>query len=132
MAPRYFTAEQANAVLAEVRPLAEQMVEHAGQLAEARRRQEELATHIAGNGGDIAPADLADAEDAVEREANALADAIERIQAAGAQVKDIERGLLDFPARADVLLCWHLGEDEVGYWHSPEDGFAGRKPLPFE
>jgi hypothetical protein len=132
MAVRYFTAEQANAALAQVRPLAERMVEHAALLAGARERQEELATHIAGNGGDIAPADLAEAEDAVEREANALADAIERIQAAGAQVKDIERGLLDFPAREDVLLCWHLGEDEIGYWHSPEDGFAGRKPLPFE
>jgi hypothetical protein len=132
MAGRYFTAEEANAALEQVRPLAERMVEHAALLAQARERQEELATHIAGNGGDIAPADLAEAEDAVEREANALADAIDRIQAAGAQVKDIATGLLDFPAREDVLLCWHLGEDEIAYWHSPEDGFAGRKPLPFE
>jgi hypothetical protein len=29
-------------------------------------------------------------------------------------------------------LCWQLGEDEVAYWHSIEDGFAGRKPLPIE
>jgi len=30
-----------------------------------------------------------------------------------------------------VLLCWHLGEDSVQYWHGVEEGFAGRKPLPF-
>jgi hypothetical protein len=43
-------------------------------------------------------------------------------------------GLLDFPARRgdeDVLLCWKLGEDEIAYWHGLEEGFAGRKPLPF-
>jgi hypothetical protein len=132
MPSRYFTPDEANAALAQVRPLAERMVEQAGRLAQARERQEELAVHIAGNGGDITPADLADAQEAVEREAGALADAIESIQAAGAQVKDIERGLVDFPARADVLLCWHLGEDEIAYWHGPEEGFAGRKPLPYE
>ena len=132
MAARYFTLEEANAALDEVRPLAESMVSHAGALARARAHQEQLASHIAGNGGDIAPTDLAEAQDAVEREANALADAIERIQARGVQVKDVETGLLDFPARVDVLLCWHLGEDDIRFWHSPEDGFAGRKPLPYE
>jgi hypothetical protein len=50
----------------------------------------------------------------------------------GVQVKDLEQGLLDFPSMLDgktVLLCWKLGEKEIGYWHSEEDGFAGRKPL---
>jgi hypothetical protein len=50
----------------------------------------------------------------------------------GVQVKDLEKGLLDFPSvmdGRDVLLCWKLGEKEIGYWHTPEDGFAGRKPL---
>jgi hypothetical protein len=52
------------------------------------------------------------------------------------QVKDLDRGLVDFPARhpesgEDVLLCWELGEPEVAYWHDLESGFAGRKPLPF-
>src|SRR5215216_4655029 len=44
--------------------------------------------------------------------------------------------LIDFPAHhpeshETVLLCWHLGEDSVQYWHGVEEGFAGRKPLPF-
>jgi len=59
-------------------------------------------------------------------------DTLAEIDAIGVQVKDLEEGLLDFPCIVDgrtVLLCWKLGEKEIGYWHSPEDGFAGRKPL---
>ena len=59
-------------------------------------------------------------------------DALSEIDAIGVQVKDLEKGLLDFPCLLDgktVLLCWKLGEKEIGYWHSLEDGFAGRKPL---
>jgi hypothetical protein len=59
-------------------------------------------------------------------------DALAEIDAIGVQVKDLDKGLLDFPCVVDgrmVLLCWKLGEKEIGYWHSMEDGFAGRKPL---
>jgi hypothetical protein len=59
-------------------------------------------------------------------------DALAEIDSIGVQVKDLEKGLLDFPCLLDgqtVLLCWKLGEKEIGYWHSMEDGFAGRKPL---
>lgn len=55
------------------------------------------------------------------------------IDALGIQLKDYSRGLIDFPSlRNDklVLLCWQLGEgDEIEWWHEPEAGFAGRKPL---
>ena len=50
----------------------------------------------------------------------------------GVLVKDADLGLLDFPALrsgAPVLLCWHVGEDAVAFWHSYEEGFAGRKPI---
>ena len=58
------------------------------------------------------------------------------LEAAGVQVKDLDRGLVDFPARHPesgdlVLLCWHLGEDRVAFWHGLDEGFVGRKPLPF-
>jgi hypothetical protein len=59
-------------------------------------------------------------------------DTLGEIEEIGVQVKDLEQGLLDFPSMMDgktVLLCWKLGEKEIGYWHLPEDGFAGRKPL---
>lgn len=57
---------------------------------------------------------------------------LRRFQELGIQLKDVERGLVDFPAwREDreVFLCWHLGEDEVRYWHDLDSGFAGREPL---
>jgi hypothetical protein len=62
-----------------------------------------------------------------------IARCVSRIHEAGGLVKDLDAGLVDFPARregVEVLLCWRLGEDEVGYWHGLEEGFSGRKPLP--
>ena len=59
-------------------------------------------------------------------------DTLVEIDEIGVQVKDLEKGLLDFPCLVDgqtVLLCWKLGEKEIGFWHTTEDGFAGRKPL---
>jgi hypothetical protein len=58
---------------------------------------------------------------------------VEEIEALGAEVKDLELGLVDFPAEREgetVLLCWRVGEEEIGYWHGLEEGFAGRRPLP--
>jgi len=48
------------------------------------------------------------------------------------QIKDIDRGLVDFPALLDgreVLLCWEKCEDDIRFWHGLEDGYAGRQPL---
>jgi hypothetical protein len=132
---RHFTPEEANDALAEVRPLVEQMVEHRRAHVEALARQEELEGRIRGNGGGIPPATLADAAADVEREARELARTIDEINEQGAQVKDVDEGLIDFPAlrRGEtVLLCWRLGEDDIRYWHSIEDGFAGRRELPLD
>jgi hypothetical protein len=132
---RHFTPEEANAALTEVRPIVERMVAHRRAHVEALERQEELEGRIRGNGGGIPPATLADAADEVEREARALANAIDEIVEQGAEVKDIDEGLIDFPALRHgetVLLCWQLGEDEIRYWHTVEEGFAGRRELPLE
>ena len=130
---RIFTPEEANAALAELRPVVERMVEHRRNLAAAQARQTELVTRIAGNGGDLVPSDLREAAAAIEAEANALSACTDLVNDAGVQIKSLEDGLLDFPARRgeeDVLLCWKLGEDEIGFWHGLDEGFAGRKPLP--
>ncbi len=132
VATRYFTLDEANAALAEVRPLAERMVERKRALGAAERRRAEVLADIQGNGGGIPPAELAERAEEVEREARALASYVERIQAFGAVVKDLDIGLVDFPSLRDgdeVLLCWRLGEDEIAYWHGADEGFAGRKPV---
>jgi hypothetical protein len=59
-------------------------------------------------------------------------DTLAEIDEIGVQMKDLAQGLLDFPCVMEgqtVLLCWKLGEKEIGFWHTEEDGFEGRKPL---
>jgi hypothetical protein len=129
---REFTIEEANAAVVELRPIVERMVEHNRKLAAAQRRQRELVTRIAGNGGDLPPSDLRDLASTIQAEADAIAACAQEIDDAGAQIKSLEEGLLDFPSRRDgelVLLCWKLGEGEIAYWHGTDEGFAGRKPL---
>ncbi len=132
---RHFTPEEANAALDDVRPLVEEMVARRRAHIEALERQEGLEGSIRGNGGGIPPATLAEAAAEVEREARELARVVDAIDELGVQVKDIDEGLVDFPALRDgetVLLCWKLGEDDIRYWHTVEDGYAGRRPLPLE
>jgi len=129
---RHFTLEEANAAVAELRPIVERAVSHRHKLAEAQRQQAALVMQIGGNGGDLQPSDLREAAEAIRREAASLTECVEQIDAAGAQIKSLEEGLLDFPSLRDdeeVLLCWKLGEDEIAYWHGVDEGFAGRKPL---
>jgi hypothetical protein len=132
MALRFFTPEEANAALPELRPLVEAMVDAKRVLDEAQERRDAVGRRIAGNGGGIAPAELAALEQEVNDAATALAAAIGEVQALGVLVKDLDSGLVDFPAKRDgedILLCWQLGEDEVAFWHGLEDGYAGRRPL---
>jgi hypothetical protein len=59
-------------------------------------------------------------------------DSIAEIDSIGVQVKDLDKGLLDFPCKMGgevVLLCWKLGEKDITHWHTVDSGFAGRKPL---
>ena|SRR5947209_7021374 len=132
---RHFTPDEANAALEHVRPLVEKLVAQRAEHIAAIERQEELERKIRGNGGGIPPAQLADATAEVDAHARRLAKLVDEINELGAEVKDIDTGLIDFPARwhgETVLLCWQLGEDEIGFWHRVDDGFAGRKPLPFD
>jgi hypothetical protein len=133
VAARYFTADEANEALSVVRPLAEEMVERRRVLADLQERHAAFTTKIAGDGGDFDPGELREVEDQMGEEATAVARCVAQINEVGAFVKDLDRGLVDFPARRegeDVLLCWHVGEGDVAFWHGLEEGFAGRKPLP--
>jgi hypothetical protein len=132
---RHFTPEEANAALSQIRPLVQRMVGHRAAHVEALERQEELEGRIRGNGGGIPPAQLAETAAEVERHARELAHAVDDIAELGVEVKDLDEGLVDFPALRGgetVLLCWRLGEDEILYWHTAQEGFAGRRPLPLD
>jgi hypothetical protein len=128
-----FTLAEARALLPRVRALAERMVERRRLLTAAQERRARALAHISGNGGDYTPVALAGLAAEVEREATAVARAVRELTELGVQVKDLDAGLVDFPAlRGDgerVLLCWRLGEDAIGWWHREEDGFGGRRPI---
>jgi hypothetical protein len=130
---RYFTVDEANEALVEVRPLTEELVAHRRALVDLQERQSALTTRIAGNGGNVEPSELQDVQERLDEEVAGIARCVARIHELGALVKDLDDGLVDFPAQREgeeVLLCWRLGEDEIAFWHGLDEGFSGRKPLP--
>ena len=133
MVRRIFTLEEANALLPRVRPLAEEMVSHRRALAAALERRERLEGRVRSNGSGSSNEDPREVQAAIEAAAAGAARCLEAIDELGAIVKDLDEGLVDFPALREgeeVLLCWRLGEDEIRYWHGADEGFAGRKDLP--
>lgn len=133
MDQRYFTVEEANEALADVRPLTEELVAHRRALVELQERQAAVTTRIAGNGGNVEPSELQEVQGMLDEAVAGIARCVARIHELGALVKDLDDGLVDFPARRGdehVLLCWCLGEDAIEFWHGPDEGYSGRKPLP--
>ncbi|HYZ70155.1 MAG TPA: DUF2203 domain-containing protein [Thermoleophilaceae bacterium] len=62
----------------------------------------------------------------------ALQSALRELQEMEIVLRDLDRGLVDFPSvREDreVYLCWEEGEDEIGFWHELDAGHAGRQSL---
>jgi hypothetical protein len=117
-----YTVEEANALLPELRS-------SLARIREARqvvlRGGERIRRSAPLNGGGTVGATYWAALQTLRRE-------VEGLNARGIVLRDPEGGLVDFPARRDgreVFLCWRLDEDRVGYWHGPETGFAGRRPL---
>ena len=130
--PRRFTPKEANEELREIRPLVEELVGHRREQRRLQAEREALAHRIAGNGGGIDSGTLAELEEAERRERVGVVTRVNAVHERGAIVKDLDTGLIDFPARLhgeEVLLCWRLGEEQVEHWHGLEEGFAGRKPL---
>jgi hypothetical protein len=117
-----FTRESANAVLPQLRTLLPSLRD---AYAVAAGAAEGVRTLAAGNGGTHNAQEWADAE-------HVVAQSLTWLRERGILLKDIEQGLIDFPAIRDgrtVLLCWKLGEPSVDHWHEVTSGFAGRRPL---
>jgi hypothetical protein len=120
----HWTVEEANAALPHVASEVSRLRRLLARLLEADA-EERFAQARAETGGGYPGRVLATAWLELEMGAHALA-------ARGVIVRDLERGLVDFPAVMDgeeVYLCWLHGEPRVAHWHHPETGFAGRRPL---
>lgn len=122
---RYFTEGEANALLRELLRDIEDLMAARNRIVEIRPELESGLQKALGNGGSQATGELLSLMRRVKR-------SVERIQGTGVLVKDLDRGLLDFPAERDgriIFLCWQYGEPTVAYWHDIDAGFAGRQPL---
>jgi hypothetical protein len=129
---RTFTPAEANKALRQVRPLAERMSRLRARLAELEDEQREVVRIVAGNGSGEGVGDARTPEFA--KLARELQEVLDGLALIGVQVKDVDTGLLDFPAVREgepVLLCWRVGEPAVEWWHGLDDGFAGRRPIDF-
>ncbi|HZQ16751.1 MAG TPA: DUF2203 domain-containing protein [Gaiellaceae bacterium] len=132
MPDRLFTPNEANSALPEVREAAERLVALRKRMHALDRQQRDLVTAIGGNGGAYSGNDLNAAQDELRSLAEAASACVDRLLELGVLVKDPDLGLVDFPAMREgelVLLCWHVGEGDVAYWHGMTDGFAGRRPI---
>ena len=125
---KLFSVEEANALLPTVRRIVAGLARDYARVTAAREAAREAAERAKTFGGGFMPGGVL----YVTALTN-LAERAGQLEALGIQLKDYERGLIDFPAMRDgrvVLLCWQLGEgDRIEWWHDLETGFAGRQPL---
>jgi hypothetical protein len=124
---KLFTVQEANALLPSVRIIVGKIQRAHRKLAPFRDDARKAAEGAEQGGGGMANG-VAYAAVLTE-----LTTQVAELEALGVQLKDFERGLIDFPSLRDgrvVLLCWQLGEgDELEWWHDVDAGFAGRTPL---
>jgi len=121
----YFTPEEANALLVIIRPLVEEILEISTQISSRRPELIEVMEKARDNGGSRSGSQAALY---FER----LTELVAQVNQTGAQLKDVNSGLVDFLSMRDgreVFLCWRYGEPGVRYWHDLNAGFAGRQLI---
>jgi hypothetical protein len=131
MAKRFFTVEEANRLLPRIDADVEQLQQLKREFEAKYQELQKLRTRIGGGGTlDEDPFFMVEAQlEFLNIQARGI---IDRINETGAQLKDIEMGLVDFPAKKgeeEVLLCWRKGEDRVSHWHHLWEGYMYRKTL---
>lgn len=123
--PRYYTVDEANALLPEVRQIVGTMLRAREAIVAARPEVWPVLEKSVGNGGSKKAGELIFEFEKVQTSAKKLTEL-------GLQLKDINTGLVDFLSLRDgreVYLCWRYDEPSVAHWHDLEAGFAGRQPL---
>lgn len=127
--PRLFTVEEANGLLAVLKPLmarASQRIELLRRRSRSTVRRDELDPES----GDFM--EKLQQDPGVAQATKELHELVQEIHDLGCICKGVEEGLVDFPCSLGeeiVFLCWRYGEETVAHWHRVEDGFAGRRPL---
>jgi hypothetical protein len=131
--PKRFSLTEAERTRLEVEPLLIEAMEGRNKLGDVVESLAGISSGIQLLGGSVPPYSRAVA---LRREHDRLTESVrnvlERIESTGCVVKDLEVGLLDFPAilnDEEVYYCWKLGEDRIRFYYRQDEGFSGRKPL---
>ncbi len=128
-ARRYFTVEEANALLPDLRMVLIAFRAGRRQIIEDRTELAGLGELPKLNGQTARASELAER---IANEVHAIREGLEGLTALGVEVKDLDSGLVDFPHWREgrvVYLCWRLGEERIAFWHDIDAGFRGRQPL---
>ena len=121
---RHFTLDEAQALLPRVEPMLHEIRARAARLTDAELH-EALGEAAPGNGGGEPGRQVGEAFVALR---GLLAD----LTALGIVVREVGRGLIDFPSLREgreVYLCWQLGEGPIAFWHELDTGYGGRRPI---
>ena len=134
---RYFTLDEANALVPELQARLIGLLQIVGQLKWLRDRIEAAGFPIApeglGNQMDEAPPHVRRPLAHFRGLYETMGDELRALERMGAQVKDVETGLVDFftlrDGKEEALLCWRIGETRIAFWHELESGVRGRRPV---
>jgi len=125
--PKYFTLQEANQELISIRAWMDEIQTIRGEILKHQPEIWSVMEKSAGNGGNPTLSRMVKSFDRLD-------ELIHAIQDSSVIIKDINTGLLDFPALRDereVYLCWKYGEHDIQFWHEIEDGFAGRQSIDY-
>jgi hypothetical protein len=130
---RLFTLTEAERARQELEPFLVEAMDSRKKLSGLESELAAVAARIMMMGGVLVPYEkLAAVRMQHNQLAETLKSALDHILETGCLIKDLDVGLLDFPAvinQQDVYLCWKLGEDRIRFYHRQDEGFASRKPL---
>jgi hypothetical protein len=131
--PKLFTLTEAERTRRQLEPVLIEAVETRRKLLPLEEELGTLSARIQTMGGIVVPYEkVARVRFDHDRLAESLNASVQKIQATGCVLKDLDAGLLDFPAilnNEEVYLCWRLGEERIRFYHRQDEGFAGRKPI---
>jgi hypothetical protein len=131
--PRYFTLDQARAILPAISRDIREAVQAKTRYADAEAAMQDLAQRIMLRGGIAVDVGAVEGwKSQRESSANSLKRSMDRIEEAGVLVKDLDVGLIDFPTLyrgREVYLCYRIDEADIRFWHGVTEGFAGRKEI---
>jgi hypothetical protein len=130
---RTFNLTEAERTRAELEPVLLEAMEARRRAKAINEKMTELATQIQLSGGMRFDYQEAGQQRLEQNQLeSSIAKAVEKIHSTGCVVKDLDVGLLDFPARLndeDVYFCWRVGEDRIRFYHRQDEGFDGRRPI---